>query len=167
MLSHPGFFASILLLRQILQNISKPLVALLEILNGSHDLLECALFAGILQLLGQIGELVGMSGIVIDHVVHQRAQLSHRRIAVLVVMMVMTMLVVVMMMLVTVVMVMVVVMLMTMLMEMVMGMRMVMVVGMTVGVLMGVGVTIVSMLMVVVVRMFMAVSAVVFVTHSI
>ena len=152
-----------MLLSQILQDSRKSLVALLEILNGSHDLLERTLFACVLQLLCQIGKLIGVSGIVIDHVVHQRAQLSHRRIAVLMVVMIVTMVVLVMML---VVMVMVVMMLVTVLVEVVMGMRMLMVVGMTVGVFMGVGMTVVGMLVGVVVRMFMAVSAVVFVTHS-
>ena len=170
--STPAFLFT--LLCQILQNISKSLIALSEILNSCHDLLECILFARILQLLSKISQLVCVRGIVIDHVIHQRAQLSHRRAAVLVVMvavvmvmmMVMTV-VVIMMMLVRVVMIVVVMMLVTVLMEMVMSVGVVMIVGMTVCMIMGMSMTVVGMLVRVVVRMFMAVNAVVFVTHSI
>lgn len=143
-------------LYQILQHIRKDLIALVKLPNSGHDLLKCTVLAGILQLLGQIGKLIGMSGIVIDHVVHQRTKLSHRRTAVIMLVMMVMMSVVVMM-------------LMTVLMQMVVGMGMVMVVGVTVVMLMRMCMTVVGMLMIVAVNMLMAVNAIVIVlvTHSI
>ena len=153
---------------QILQHIRKDLVALVELLNGSHYLVKRTVLAGILELLRQIGKFVGMSGIMIDHVVHQRAQLRNGCAAVLMLMM-MVMTVVVVMVVIMVMVVMVMMVLVTMLMQMVMGMRMLMIVRMTVIVLMGVGMTVVSVLVGMAVGMLMAVNAIVivFVTHSV
>lgn len=52
-------------------------IALFEIGHGSHDLLIGHMVADFLQLICQIGQLLGVGGVVTDHVFHQRHQLFH------------------------------------------------------------------------------------------
>ena len=53
-------------------------IALLKVGNSSHDLLVSGVAAGFLQLDSQVSQFLGMSGIVADHVLHQRNQLLQR-----------------------------------------------------------------------------------------
>ncbi len=143
---------------QLFQHICQNLIALLELCHSGHNLFISTILTSVLQLLCQIGQFGRMGSIVVNHIVHQRAQLCERCATVLVMMVVMSMLMV----MVLVVMVVVVTM------QVLMGMGMFMVVGMTVVMLVGVGMTIVGMLVGVAVGMLMAMRAivVVFVTHS-
>ena len=90
-------------------------IALLKIGDSSHDLLIGSGVARSLQLLGQLCQLPGVGGIVVDHVLHQCLQLLHgsmlavtlagAAVVVIVVMMLMIMVMVAVMMLVIVVMI--------------------------------------------------------------
>lgn len=137
-----------LLSGKLLENRCQRVIALLEIRNGSHDLLVGTFLTRALELLGKLAELTGVRSVVIHHVIHQSAELRHGRGGMLVVM---TMLV-----------------RMTRLVQMVMGVGMLVIVLVGMLMLVGVSMSIVSMLVAVAMRMLMAVSAVgeVFVTHS-
>lgn len=141
-----------LLSGKLLENRCQRVIALLEIRNGSHDLLVGTFLTRALELLGKLAELTGVRSVVIHHVIHQSAELRHGRGGML---MVMTMLVTMLMR-------------MTRLVQMVMGVGMLVIVLVGMLMLVGVSMSIVSMLVAVAMRMLMAVSAVgeVFVTHS-
>ena len=144
----------------LLQHRCQSLVSLIEILNGSHDLLIGLLFTGASQLLGQICQFLCMGGIVIHHVIHQGIQLSQRRISML-------MMVIMVMVMMIVTMIVVMVMLMVMLVEMVMGVGVCVIVGMLMTMRMGMSVSVVGVLVSVAVGMLMGMSVTsdVFVIH--
>ena len=68
---------SSLLYIQACQNGGQAHIALFEIGNSGHDLLIGGVAAGLLQLNGQVGQLLGMGGVVAHHVLHQSNQLLH------------------------------------------------------------------------------------------
>ena len=130
-------------------------VALLKVGNSGHDLLKGCPVAGFSQLLGQLSQLVGVGGVVIDHVLHQRSQLFHGGVLLVAVALALVVVIVaVTAAFVTVVMVMAmtlafvtVVMGAVFTMQMVMGVGMLMIVAMLMSVFMGVGHTVVGVLM--------------------
>lgn len=144
-------------------------IALLIVADSGHDLLVSHRIACLLQLLGQSGQFVGMGGIVVCHILHQRHQLLHGGVlvvaaatavtAALVVVAVLMAVAVVVAMLVAVTIAMAVVMGMTLTVQMIVlvGMLMVMRMGMLVG--MGMGHTVMGMLMGVGVVMFVGMGA--------
>ena len=67
----------ILLDLQAGQHGSQAQIALLEVGNSGHDLLVGYGLTGLLQLLSQCGQLIGMGGVVAHHVLHQCSQLFH------------------------------------------------------------------------------------------
>ena len=135
------------------KNCGQAQVALFKIGHGGHDLLVGHVAAGLFQLLCQIGQLLGMSGIVADHVLHQSQQLVHGSVLTgsAAVALVAALMVMVMMMVTLVVMMMAAVMgmrvLVTLTVQMIVIMGMVMIVLMAVGVGMGMGNTVVGVLM--------------------
>ncbi len=64
-------------LLQGVQDDAQAHVALFKIGHGGHDLLVGGVVSGDLKLLGKLGQLVGVGGVVADHVLHQRHQLLH------------------------------------------------------------------------------------------
>ena len=55
-------------------------IALLKIGHRRHNLLIGRVAASLLQLNRQIGQLLGVGGIVTHHILHQRGQFLHRRV---------------------------------------------------------------------------------------
>ena len=161
----------ILLDLQASQNGGQAHIALLIVADSGHDLLVCHRVACLLQLLSQGGQLVGMGGSVVCHILHQCHQLLHGGVLVvaaaaavtaalvaMVVAVLMAMAVVVTM-LVAVTLAMAVVMGMTLTVQVIVlvGMLMVMLVSMLVG--MGMGHTVMGMLVSVGVVMFVCMGA--------
>ena len=66
-----------LLYVQAAQDNAQAHVALFKVGNSGHDLLISRGAAGFLQLDCQIGQLLGMGGIVGDHILHESHQLIH------------------------------------------------------------------------------------------
>ena len=83
------------ILLSVLQNLSQHTVALVEAGNGIHDLMVGSMATGFVQLHRQIGQLPGMGSVMTDHVLHQRHQLFHGSMGVLMVMMFLIMMVVI------------------------------------------------------------------------
>ena len=117
---------------QFCKNCCQDGIAFVKLSNSGHDLVVSGITACVSQLVGQIGQFLGMGSIVAGHVLHQRQELIQRRMG-----MFMFMLMVMMM----------VMMLMAVFMEMIMGMRMLVAMGVCMGMLMGMGMAVVGMLM--------------------
>ena len=62
---------------QTLQHHAQAHIALLKIGYGGHDLLEGGVISGLIQLLGQIRQLLGVGGVMAYHVLHQGSQPLH------------------------------------------------------------------------------------------
>ena len=131
--THPCSFTRTRLLAQFLQHFSQHIVALIEAGNCIHNLVVRSVATSLIQLYSQISQFLGMGSIVANHVLHQRQELVHRGVAVM--------------------------MLVTMLMQMIVVVGMLVRMSVLMMMLVGMGMTVVGVLMGMCVGMLMAVFA--------
>ena len=137
-------------------------VALLKIGNSSHDLLVSHVAACLVQLHSQLSQLVGVGGVVANHVLHQSQQLVHGGVLAVgaaAVAVAAALVVMVVMMLMAVVMIVVMMMLVTVVVQVVVGVGMLVIVAVGVAVIVGMGVAVMGVLVGMGMSMLMIVAA--------